>query len=212
MEQLKKRGDSLQVENINLKNDLAVMETFLKDSQWSLWEKKGELTLLKSQLKDLIADQNYKASELANLKMQLKDCKTELEESIEKNKQLQSKLKSFEEKNSSEIENVTNQLSDTLNKLELKSILVEKLKKEKINVEYELGNVKEKLNLIEQGFKEEREQWKEEKERVIKYQRQLQINYKKMFQTNKLLENEFYNLTLILRNHCYPDDVNQSPD
>ena len=208
---MKKREESLQNENTNLKNELAAIKALLEETQWSLWEKKGELALLKSQLKDSTADQQYKASELANIKIQLKDCKSKLTTSNEENEILKNDLKCIEEKSIHEIENVQNQLSDTQNKLKIESNLVEKLKKEKINAEYELGNIKEKLILVEQGFEEEREQWKEEKDRVIKYQRNLQTNYKKMFQTNKLLQTEFYNLTLILRNHCYAEELNKAP-
>jgi vacuolar-type H+-ATPase subunit H len=44
-------------------------------------------------------------------------------------------------------------------------------------------------------FEKEREQWKDEKNKVIRYQKQLQLNYLQMFNKNRMLEAEVEQLT-----------------
>jgi len=47
-------------------------------------------------------------------------------------------------------------------------------------------------------YEKEKEQWLEEKNKVIMYQKQLQLNYVQMFRKNKVLEAEVEQLTLEL--------------
>lgn len=47
-------------------------------------------------------------------------------------------------------------------------------------------------------FEKEKEQWLDEKNKVIRYQKQLQLNYVQMYNKNKMLEAEVEQLTLEL--------------
>ncbi|KAK6178199.1 hypothetical protein SNE40_013009 [Patella caerulea] len=60
--------------------------------------------------------------------------------------------------------------------------------------------VKEKLDITQNTFDREREQWLIEKNKVIRYQKQLQLNYVQMFRKNRMLEAEVEQLTLELEN------------
>ncbi|XP_050399666.1 leucine zipper putative tumor suppressor 2 homolog [Patella vulgata] len=60
--------------------------------------------------------------------------------------------------------------------------------------------VKEKLDITQNTFDREREQWLIEKNKVIRYQKQLQLNYVQMYRKNRMLEAEVEQLTLELEN------------
>ncbi len=79
----------------------------------------------------------------------------------------------------------------------------------------EIGELKKELNAMKQKNKDqekrlshERQNWQEEKEKVIAYQKQLQLNYVQMCQRNKNLEQEVQQLTMDLEqvhkeiSHC----------
>lgn len=79
------------------------------------------------------------------------------------------------------------------------------------NVDIDYSNDLEKLkaehSVSEDAFKREREQWLEEKNKVIRYQKHLQLNYVQMYRKNKVLESEVEQLTLELekRDICLMD-------
>lgn len=56
----------------------------------------------------------------------------------------------------------------------------------------------DQMNSKMADFEKERLTWREEKEKVIKYQRQLQYNYVQMFRRSRSLESQVENLTLEL--------------
>ncbi|XP_021351622.1 leucine zipper putative tumor suppressor 2 homolog isoform X2 [Mizuhopecten yessoensis] len=62
----------------------------------------------------------------------------------------------------------------------------------------EVLRLQEELDVHQDTLVKEREQWADEKNKVIRYQKQLQLNYVQMFRKNKLLEAEVEQLTLEL--------------
>ena len=62
----------------------------------------------------------------------------------------------------------------------------------------ELDKLRLELLVNKEEHDKEREQWLEEKNKVIMYQKQLQLNYVQMFRKNKVLEAEVEQLTLEL--------------
>lgn len=64
----------------------------------------------------------------------------------------------------------------------------------------EIQELREALQNKTEIFEKEREQWKDEKNKVIRYQKQLQLNYLQMFNKNRMLEAEVEQLTLDLEN------------
>lgn len=64
----------------------------------------------------------------------------------------------------------------------------------------EILEIRQTLQTKTELFEKEREQWKDEKNKVIRYQKQLQLNYLQMFNKNRMLEAEVEQLTLDLEN------------
>ncbi|XP_022094401.1 leucine zipper putative tumor suppressor 2-like [Acanthaster planci] len=70
----------------------------------------------------------------------------------------------------------------------------------------QLADTRKRLQGQEAAFGRERRVWQEEKEKVIKYQKQLQLNYVQMCRRNRSLESELQQLTMELEHkeisHC----------
>lgn len=64
------------------------------------------------------------------------------------------------------------------------------LKKEVERLQAELKAERQQREQQASDFEEERRTWQEEKEKVIKYQKQLQLNYVEMYQKNQILEHK----------------------
>lgn len=67
---------------------------------------------------------------------------------------------------------------------------VNTLRKEVERLQTELKLERQQREQQVMDFEEERRTWQEEKEKVIKYQKQLQLNYVEMYQKNQLLEHK----------------------
>jgi hypothetical protein len=62
----------------------------------------------------------------------------------------------------------------------------------------EVDRLREELSQERNEFEQERVTWAQEKEKVLRYQRQLQLNYVQMFRRTRTLEAEVESLTLEL--------------
>lgn len=62
----------------------------------------------------------------------------------------------------------------------------------------EVSKLREEMELKRRDFEQERLIWAQEKEKVLKYQRQLQMNYIQMYRRTKALEAEVETLTIEL--------------
>lgn len=80
----------------------------------------------------------------------------------------------------------------------LKPSLICEKDKEVTALRDELDKLRLELLVNKEEHDKEREQWLEEKNKVIMYQKQLQLNYVQMFRKNKVLEAEVEQLTLEL--------------
>lgn len=87
----------------------------------------------------------------------------------------------------------TENLTDTA------ALLLEK-DKQILELQEELEHYRRQVGNFKADFENERDQWLEEKGKVIRYQKQLQLNYVQMFRKNKNLEVEVEQLTLELEN------------
>ncbi|KAH9524702.1 hypothetical protein Btru_027582 [Bulinus truncatus] len=66
------------------------------------------------------------------------------------------------------------------------------------NLQDELLDIRAQLTALKEEHEREREQWLDEKNKVVRYQKQLQLNYVQMQRKNSTLENEVQQLTLEL--------------
>ncbi|CAG9772835.1 unnamed protein product [Ceutorhynchus assimilis] len=96
-----------------------------------------------------------------------------------------------------EIEHIENQENcDSLEDLE-----IQKLNEDYIDFhenENEVGRLRRQLTMKSREFEKEKLIWAQEKEKVLRYQRQLQINYMEMYKRSQRFEGELENLSLEL--------------
>ena len=67
---------------------------------------------------------------------------------------------------------------------------IEKLQSELESSRARARQFKEEADRFREGFETEKAHWLDEKEKVIRYQKQLQLNYVQMYRRNKTLEGE----------------------
>jgi len=148
-----------------LEKEISLLRSQLEETEWSLCQKIGEISLLKVQLKE----SQVKNSELFSIKTKHKSQK--LEEKLSNSHQ----NSSFYEKSL--------EINDLLNEQTFES-----LKNENLKLQNTIKFLQNELDHNKEMFEEEKSVWTEEKSKVLKYQKQLQLNYTKMFERNKSLE------------------------
>uniref|UniRef100_A0A3B3U8U3 Leucine zipper tumor suppressor 1 n=1 Tax=Poecilia latipinna TaxID=48699 RepID=A0A3B3U8U3_9TELE len=183
----------------------------LEETQWEVCQKSGEISLLKQQLRDCQADVSHKLNEIVSLKASLKENTAKVERLEQQNKDYEDKLQSC----TREVEVYQNELQrkkveadflrDNVGKLEqdiqqvkqdlVKCIFTGSLQREVERLKQELREEKNAQGKMVSSFELERQTWNQEKDRVIKYQKQLQINYLQMHKKNKDLERILKELT-----------------
>ncbi|CAB1337746.1 unnamed protein product [Coregonus sp. 'balchen'] len=137
----------------------------LEETRWQVCQKSGEISLLKQQLRDSQAEVTCKLSELFQLKTQLRESRGELQSHDGQIDALQTALQGAQPRRQG---------------------------KERLRAELLLERRQSEAQAT--AFEEERQTWQTEKEKVIRYQRELQASYLDMYHHNKLLEREVYQL------------------
>ncbi|XP_015785607.1 leucine zipper putative tumor suppressor 2 homolog isoform X1 [Tetranychus urticae] len=199
-ETTRKKVESLETENVGLKSELTNLKEMVDELKWTLCERNGEIALLKSQIRDSKVDLNYRSTELVGLRAKLKDTTEALEETKFKSNSLEKELASCQDNCNSQIQNLGQRLSDLVRQLEEKSRQYDTLFNEKRELQDQVLTLQQQLTTEQTNFNKERETWADEKDKVLRYQRQLQSNYRKMLSANKILED----LASILRTKELP--------
>lgn len=183
----------------------------------------GDKSNLQSQIDNLHCQLAEKCEEVLTLQSKLEHVKSKLDEAnanVEnKNRQLSERLKSHNTSSDSlmrlnvsgsdmepdiplchcEKEIQTDFIKQITPEREtLKPSLICEKDKEVSALREELDKLKLEMLVNKEEHDKEREQWLEEKNKVIMYQKQLQLNYVQMFRKNKVLEAEVEQLTLEL--------------
>lgn len=191
--------------------ELQQVKSQVDESKWQTHQKVGEMALVKQQLKDSQEALAIKTNEVLNTRSQLKCSQSELEQKstqlAEKCKELIGKteevkfLKLENNNNRSELKRLescdsamqteSRRLSSPM---EISTDNIDNVKSELLDVKI----LKQQLAQHEENFEIEKNQWIEEKNKVIRYQKQLQLNYVQMFRKNRTLEAEVEQLTLEL--------------
>ncbi|XP_007536284.1 leucine zipper putative tumor suppressor 1 [Erinaceus europaeus] len=216
LESLMKEQDLLETKLRSYEKEKTSFAPALEETQWEVCQKSGEISLLKQQLKESQMEVNTKASEILSLKAQLKDTRSKLEALELKTQDLESALRTKElelevcenelqrKKNESELlREKVNLLEQDLLELRAQAALMQHdgaslgptfpedipaLRRELERLRAELKEERQDHDQISSGFQHERLVWKEEKEKVIQYQKQLQQSYLAMYQRNQCLE------------------------
>ncbi|XP_007167983.3 leucine zipper putative tumor suppressor 1 [Balaenoptera acutorostrata] len=210
LESLMKEQDLLETKLRSYEKEKTSFVPALEETQWEVCQKSGEISLLKQQLKESQTEINAKASEILNLKAQLKDTRGRLEGLELKTQDLESALRTKglelevcenelqRKKNEAELlREKVNLLEQELLELQAQAALgpasaapedVPALQRELERLRAELREERQGHDQMSSGFQHERLVWKEEKEKVIQYQKQLQQSYLAMYQRNQRLE------------------------
>lgn len=153
----------------------------LEETQWEVCQKSGEISLLKQQFRDSQAEVTQKLSEIFHLKTQLREARSALSN------------------RESQIETLNVALKDTHRRRCFSQTGREENKgledaatggptEERLRAELLLERRQSEAQAL--AFEEERQTWQTEKDKVIRYQKELQASYLDMFHRNEALERE----------------------
>ncbi|XP_075711902.1 leucine zipper putative tumor suppressor 3 [Rhinoderma darwinii] len=201
--------------------EISLLKQQLKDSQADIALKLNEIVSLRTQLKEVKALLREKEEHIASIKdsyssksVSLEICENEMQRKQSEAHQMKEKLSQCEQ----EIAGLKETLSDLgqnpytmeLNEKLRDTLACESdeakmkrqnedslgtLKKDIENLQLELVVERQQRDQQVVDFEEERRTWQEEKEKVIKYQKQLQLNYVEMYQKNQQLEQKINEIT-----------------
>ncbi|XP_053110601.1 leucine zipper putative tumor suppressor 3 [Hemicordylus capensis] len=204
--------------------EISLLKQQLKDSQSDVSQKLNEIVGLRTQLKEGKSFLREKEEQILTLKdsystksVSLEICENDLQRKMGEVQMLREKLSQCELEVSNLKQTLTNlggphshfntELTEKLardalacesDEAKMKRQSEESLSALKKEVERLQAELKAERQQREQqvvDFEEERHTWQEEKEKVIKYQKQLQLNYVEMYQKNQILEHKMNEMT-----------------
>ncbi|GJQ74105.1 hypothetical protein Trydic_g19027 [Trypoxylus dichotomus] len=205
--------------------EIALLKSQLKDFQNEQTVKGHELLQLKNEYRETrdlldvcendVADYKRhckeKDEEIVNLKKQLANLSVQTTDSIENTKTNMKDVNYEEiERLKDEIRELRQELSEvSMSEYEglesgriqrTKKVIDRKESENKIDVDFRLEaeNLRTELENRKKEFEKERLIWAQEKEKVLRYQRQLQMNYVQMYRRTRALEDEVESLTIEL--------------
>ncbi|XP_068570586.1 NEDD4-binding protein 3-A isoform X2 [Cebidichthys violaceus] len=164
----------------------------LEETQWEVCQKSGEISLLKQQLRDSQAEVTQKLSELFQLKTQLRETRTDLrnrEGQIDALKLVVQGTQrrrcpsqtAYEDGKGAEESPSAGATGGCGGPTE-----------ERLRAELLLERRQSEAQAM--AFEEERQTWQTEKDKVIRYQKELQASYLEMYHRNEALERELHQL------------------
>lgn len=162
----------------------------LEETRWEVCQKSGEISLLKQQVRDSQAEVTQKLSEIFKLKTQLRETRTELrsrEAQIDALKLILQGTQRVrcssdgERKKGAEESPSAGATGGSGGPTE-----------ERLRAELLLERRQSEAQAM--AFEEERHTWQTEKDKVIRYQKELQASYLEMYRHNEALERELQQL------------------
>ncbi|KAG8453288.1 hypothetical protein GDO86_000067 [Hymenochirus boettgeri] len=201
--------------------EISLLKQQLKDCQADVSQKLNEIVSLRTQLKEVKSVLREKEEHIASMKdsyssksVSLEICENEMQRKQSEAHQMKEKLDQCEQEITGLKEALIN-LGQNPYTMELNEKLRDTLayesdeakmkrqnedgvvtnKKDIERLQMELVTEKQQREQQVLDFEEERRTWQEEKEKVIKYQKQLQLNYVEMYQKNQQLEQRINELT-----------------
>lgn len=179
---LQEELDSLRTERSLAKRASPTLE----ETQWEVCQKSGEISLLKQQLRDSQAEVTQKLSEIFHLKTQLREARTVL---TNRESQIETLKMAADDTPRRRCFSQTGR--EDSNRLECAGGSVGPTE-ERLRAELLLERRQSEAQAL--AFEEERQTWQAEKDKVIRYQKELQASYLDMYQRNEDLERELQQL------------------
>ena len=199
VEQLRAEKERVERKYSEMEEDVHASKTKLEEVQWDLCQKSGEISLLKSQLKEAKDDASNKSNEVLTVRTQMKDVQQDSASQAQEVETLHGEISRLQQ----ELTNVQGQLNKTQEDLAFarsQSAGASSSQVKDAAPQEETERLKAELEAQTVQLQRERDQWLEEKNKVICYQKLLQLNYVQMYRKNKSLEAEVEQLTLELEN------------
>ncbi|XP_076018818.1 NEDD4-binding protein 3-A [Genypterus blacodes] len=163
----------------------------LEETQWEVCQKSGEISLLKQQLRDSQAEVTQKLSEMFQLKTDLRESRTELRNKESQMDALKLVLQGTG-RNRQPCQNIHDGRVNEENAPAGATGGFGGPTEERLRAELLLERRQSEAQAT--AFEEERHTWQTEKEKVIRYQKELQASYLEMYHHNEVLERELHQL------------------
>lgn len=163
-----------------------------EEARWEVCQKTAEISLLKQQLREAQAELAQKLAEIFNLKTQLRGSRAQAQAQDAELARLREAVRSLQEQAPREEAPGSCETDDCKSRGLLGeaggSEAGDSAGAEQLRAEL----LQERLRGQEQAlrFEQERRTWQEEKERVLRYQREIQGGYMDMYRRNQALEQE----------------------
>ncbi|XP_017282097.1 NEDD4-binding protein 3-A [Kryptolebias marmoratus] len=162
----------------------------LEETQWEVCQKSGEISLLKQQLRDSQAEVTQKLSEIFKLKTQLRETRVELNNRESQIDALQLILQGTQRERFSSPGPRENEKGAEENPSA--GGATGGATEERLRAELLLERRQSEAQAT--AFEEERHTWQTEKDKVLRYQKELQASYLDMYHHNDVLERELHQL------------------
>ncbi|XP_051930618.1 NEDD4-binding protein 3-A [Hippocampus zosterae] len=162
----------------------------LEETQWEVCQKSGEISLLKQQFRDSQAEVTHKLSEIFQLKTQLRETRLEL-----RNRDSQVDALKLILHSSQCHRRPSRGTSDHGKGDESATGVCAGPTEERLRAELLLERRQSEAQAA--AFEEERRTWQKEKDKVIRYQKELQTSYLEMYHRNAALQKEVHQLRAI---------------
>lgn len=161
-----------------------------EEARWEVCQKTAEISLLKQQLREAQAELAQKLAEIFNLKTQLRGSRAQAQAQDAELARLREAVRSLQEQAAREEAPGSCETDDCKSRGLLGEAGVSEVGEGTERLRAEL--LQERLRGQEQAlrFEQERRTWQEEKERVLRYQREIQGGYMDMYRRNQVLEQE----------------------
>ncbi|XP_073778406.1 NEDD4-binding protein 3 isoform X2 [Danio rerio] len=172
-QKLKSQSPAAQSQNINPQ---------LEETQWEVCQKSGEISLLKQQLRDSQAEVTQKLSEIFHLKTQLHETRNQMRSKDSQIDSLQTAVQGARRKCTMPA------FEDTRSDMDTGETGGSSATEERLRAELLLERRQNEAQTS--AFESERKTWQNEKEKVIRYQKELQASYLEMYHQNEALERE----------------------
>lgn len=161
-----------------------------EEARWEVCQKTAEISLLKQQLREAQAELAQKLAEIFNLKTQLRGSRAQAQAQDAELARLREAVRSLQEQAPREEAPGSCETDDCKSRGLLGEAGGNEAREGAEQLRAEL--LQERLRGQEQAlrFEQERQTWQEEKERVLRYQREIQGSYMDMYRRNQALEQE----------------------
>ncbi|KAK5649488.1 hypothetical protein RI129_000517 [Pyrocoelia pectoralis] len=181
--------------------EISLLKSQLKDHQSDQTSKGHELLQIRNEYRDIREQLDASKAATENLRRVVKTKNVQIESlKQEFHKVLENNTNVCEIHNDYVIADFDNILQEDVERLpcvsmkskeeEVQELLANFCLKSGSNENIEVSKLKEEMETKRKDFEKERLVWAQEKEKVLKYQKQLQFNYIQMYRRTKALENE----------------------